>query len=52
MKPSPKTAAPPAAQGWLHASERSNVFTLRLMCSLAVWLGRSLARSLLHPITL
>lgn len=53
MKPSSKTAGPPpAAQGWIHASERSNVFTLRLMCNLAVWLGRRLARCLLHPITL
>lgn len=50
MKPAPKTETP-AAQSWIHASERSNAFTLRLMCTLAVWLGRRVARLLLWPIT-
>jgi predicted LPLAT superfamily acyltransferase len=52
-EPTPKTKAPesPSVQGWVHASERSNVFTLRLMCGLAVWFGRRVARLLLYPIT-
>ncbi|MES2886804.1 MAG: acyl-CoA synthetase [Pseudomonadota bacterium] len=48
-------AAPPAsaqAQDWLVAKERSNALALRLMCSLAVTLGRRWTRVLLHPITL
>ncbi len=43
-------AAP--VQDWLHAKERSNAFSLRLMCFISVHLGRRVARFLLHPTTL
>lgn len=49
MKPSDEAVT---VQGWLQASERSNAFTLRLMCLIAVHLGRRMARGLLPLITL
>jgi predicted LPLAT superfamily acyltransferase len=37
---------------WTRVPERSNAFTLRVMTTIALWCGRSVARWVLHPITL
>lgn len=44
--------APQAADHWAHAEERGNRLVLKLMAFIAVACGRSIARLVLHPITL
>lgn len=43
-------AQPPQAPEWIERPERSNTLALRLMASVAMALGRSVARVLLYPI--
>ena len=46
------TPAKPAAAAWTRQRERSNLWVLRLMRTIALTTGRRVARGLLHPITL
>jgi predicted LPLAT superfamily acyltransferase len=46
------TPAKPAAAQWTRQRERSNLWVLRLMRSIALTMGRRVSRWLLHPITL
>jgi predicted LPLAT superfamily acyltransferase len=45
------TPAEPAAAQWVRQRERSNLWALRLMRTIALTTGRRVARVLLHPIT-
>jgi predicted LPLAT superfamily acyltransferase len=52
MHPQPQGERPPSAAAWTTQRERSNLWTLKLMRWIAMALGRTVARAVLHPITL